>query len=218
MGLVFCLALVAVGILDIQAPRTPPIAFGIFWYFFASAPTSLFVLSEVENDHRMFFPFVGLMLSVTWAVALAGIQMDDRALRSDAKLSAACRLLRADPRRLCRRNLERNQIWLNEDAVLRRDHQEPENGRGFDELRSYVDGQRPDAPKALDYFIRATKFTPNYPTLEINSGHRLWHPESAARRRKRISAALSLAPFDSQTLFLLWALARRSAPHQRSHR
>jgi protein O-mannosyl-transferase len=41
-----------------------PIAFGIFWFLGALAPTSLFVLSEVENDHRMFFPFVGLMFSV----------------------------------------------------------------------------------------------------------------------------------------------------------
>ena len=47
-----------------------PIAFGIFWFFGALAPTSVFVLSEVENDHRMFFPFVGLMMSVIWAAFL----------------------------------------------------------------------------------------------------------------------------------------------------
>ena len=47
-----------------------PISFGIFWFLGALAPTSLFVLSEVENDHRIFFPFVGLMLSVTWSAFL----------------------------------------------------------------------------------------------------------------------------------------------------
>ena len=70
LGLIGCLVLLSVAFLCIKRREHRPIAFGIFWFFGASAPTSLFVLSELENDHRMFFPFVGLMLSVTWAIAL----------------------------------------------------------------------------------------------------------------------------------------------------
>ena len=86
VGIVFCLALVAAGIWTIKRREHRPISFGIFWYLFASAPTSLFVLAEVENDHRMFFPFVGLILSVTWGVALLVFKWIDRAPQSRARI------------------------------------------------------------------------------------------------------------------------------------
>ncbi|MFZ2957953.1 MAG: hypothetical protein WA705_13780 [Candidatus Ozemobacteraceae bacterium] len=39
-----------------------------FWFFFALIPTSVIPFAEVANDHRMFFPYVGLVLAVVWAV------------------------------------------------------------------------------------------------------------------------------------------------------
>ena len=42
-----------------QKPELRPIAFGLAWFLIASMPTSLVALAEVENDHRMFLPFVG---------------------------------------------------------------------------------------------------------------------------------------------------------------
>ncbi len=47
-----------------------PIAFGLTWFVLALIPTSIFPLAEVENDHRMFFPFVGMTLAVAWTAAL----------------------------------------------------------------------------------------------------------------------------------------------------
>ena len=47
-----------------------PIAFGLLWFFLALLPTSLVPLAEVTNDHRMFFPFVGLALAVFWSLRL----------------------------------------------------------------------------------------------------------------------------------------------------
>src|SRR5206468_1341165 len=44
-----------------------PIAFGGIWFIVALLPTSVTPLAEVANDHRMFFPFVGLSLAVTAA-------------------------------------------------------------------------------------------------------------------------------------------------------
>jgi len=38
-------------------------SFGIFWFFIALAPTSsVFPFAEVMNDHRVFFPFIGLIM------------------------------------------------------------------------------------------------------------------------------------------------------------
>ena len=50
--------------------ETRPIAFGLFWFLLALLPTSIFPLAEVENDHRMFFPFAGLALSASAALAV----------------------------------------------------------------------------------------------------------------------------------------------------
>jgi tetratricopeptide (TPR) repeat protein/F0F1-type ATP synthase assembly protein I len=44
--------------------ETKPIAFGLLWFFIALIPTSLFPLSEVLNDHRPFFAYIGLTLAV----------------------------------------------------------------------------------------------------------------------------------------------------------
>ena len=65
----------------------------------------------------------------------------------------------------------------------------PENGRGLMNYGLTLNGQRPNALKGLDYFIRATKFTPNYPTLEINSGIAYGILNQPNKRRRRISAA-----------------------------
>jgi len=53
-----------------RRPVARPISFGLSWFVLALAPTSLYPLSELENDHRMFFPFVGLVLAVVWAGSL----------------------------------------------------------------------------------------------------------------------------------------------------
>ena len=47
-----------------------PLAFGAIWFLVASIPTSWIPLAEVENDHRMYFPFVGMALAVCQGGAL----------------------------------------------------------------------------------------------------------------------------------------------------
>ena len=72
-------------------PRWPALAFARYWSLRLSSPREsgvapdlfrtvvvphrphsycLYPLNEVENDHRMFLPFVGLSLAVVWAGAL----------------------------------------------------------------------------------------------------------------------------------------------------
>jgi hypothetical protein len=63
-------ALAAVALGCAKRKETRPIAFGLLWFRVASLPTSLIALAEVENDHRMYLPFVGLTLSVSWAAVL----------------------------------------------------------------------------------------------------------------------------------------------------
>ncbi len=51
--------------------KTKPITFGILWFFIALIPTSsIFPFSEVLNDHRTFFPYIGLFIASSWAIGL----------------------------------------------------------------------------------------------------------------------------------------------------
>jgi tetratricopeptide (TPR) repeat protein len=62
-GAVFILALFIFAVRWSRNKETRLASFGIFWFFLALAPTSSIVpFSEVMNDHRIFFPFIGLVM------------------------------------------------------------------------------------------------------------------------------------------------------------
>ena len=62
LGLI--LSMVSVAFWTSRYEKFRPISFGILWFFVALAPTSSFrPFGQIANDHRTFFPYVGLMLS-----------------------------------------------------------------------------------------------------------------------------------------------------------
>ena len=65
-GLLFLAALGVAIVWTARRQRMYPIAYGLIWFVVTQLPTSAYPLSEVENDHRMFFSFPGLMLAVVW--------------------------------------------------------------------------------------------------------------------------------------------------------
>ena len=199
VGILFCLALLAVAFWTIKRRELRPIAFGIFWYFGASAPTSLFVLSEVENDHRMFFPFVGLMLSATWAAALGIYKWLER---SPEKRAAILRAVQVVTTLIlvgyALGTWKRNQVWRNEESLFYDvTIKSPQNGRG---LMNYglTLIEKGDTKIALDYFIRATQYTPNYPILEINLGIAYGVLNQIPQAESHFRRAEQLAPEDAQ--------------------
>ncbi|WP_259071544.1 tetratricopeptide repeat protein [Mucilaginibacter sp. X4EP1] len=71
VGCIFILLMIAAAFYTAKNKNTRPISFGIIWFFLALLPTSSIIpLGEVLNDHRMYFPFVGLVVSVSWVLAL----------------------------------------------------------------------------------------------------------------------------------------------------
>lgn len=68
LGLLVCIALIYVAIKTVKNPLTKPISFGIAWFFIALIPTWIVPLYQIANDHRMFFPFIGLFISVSWGL------------------------------------------------------------------------------------------------------------------------------------------------------
>ena len=70
LGFAFVIALALVAVEASRRTQWRPAAFGLWWFLIALFPTAVFPLAEIENDHRMFFPFIGLALAVCWPVAV----------------------------------------------------------------------------------------------------------------------------------------------------
>ncbi len=144
-----------------------PAAFGLWWFLLSLVPSAVFSLAEVENDHRMFLPFVGLVLAACWPIALWIYRQQYVTVRFRLAGAAACLVILAAYASGARL---RNEVWRNEetlwyDVTLK----SPQNGRG---LMNYGLTQmaKGETQRALDYFNRALVWTPAYYSLEVNLG------------------------------------------------
>jgi tetratricopeptide (TPR) repeat protein len=190
-GLIFAVMLACAIWFTFRRRVLRPICFGLAWFVLTLLPTALFPLAEVENDHRMFMPFAGLVLAVAWAAALAirpHLTMKPLYAAILAALILACYGHGA---------WSRNRAWATEETLWKDvTIKSPHNGRGLMNygLTLMAKGQ---TAEALDYFEKASQFTPNYYVLEINTAIAdgvLGHDAEAERHFNR---ALLLAPADN---------------------
>jgi tetratricopeptide (TPR) repeat protein len=208
LGCLFVTAMVLVAIRCSKLPEWRPAAFGLWWFLIALLPTAVFPLAEIENDHRMFFPFIGLTLAVCWPVA---VWLHDRPpLTPVARwyMASACAVVLIA---FAVGTRARNEVWQNEetlwaDAALK----SPRSGRV---LMNYGLTQmaKGEYKRALDYFERAEPLAPGYPTLEINLGianGALNRSEDAATHFAR---AIQLAPDQAIThyYYARWLVGQR---------
>jgi protein O-mannosyl-transferase len=215
VGLAFCAALAAAAFWMMRRRELRPISFGIFWFFISLGPTSVFVLSEVENDHRMFLPFVGLLLSATWAAFLFVSRAIARRPESRKNIVLGVQIATALILIACGIGTwKRNEVWRSEDSLWRDvTIKSPENGRGLMNYGLTLMGKG-DLQGALGYYERAEQYTPNYYLLEINTGIAeglLNRNQDAEAHFKR---AISLQPGDSQPYFFYgrWLCSQRRLP------
>jgi tetratricopeptide (TPR) repeat protein len=166
-GYLFVAALAVMAVLASRRPQTRPVAFGIAWFLLALLPTSLMPLADVTNDHRMFFPFVGLVLSVFWALRLALFRQTDRLTSHStwvkgALAGAAVVLVAA-----WMGTQTRNEVWRTEETLWRDvTVKSPENGRGLFNYANIL-LSRGDYAGGLPYLERAQAFKPNDSILEV---------------------------------------------------
>jgi tetratricopeptide (TPR) repeat protein len=169
LGFVFLLGFLATIALTARQRRTYPIAYGLLWFLLTQLPTSLFPLSEVENDHRMFFSFPGLMWAVVWAAWLTlqrFTHTESRKRTLTTALAVSVALLLAYGIGVH----QRNKVWLNEESLWRDDvAKSPHNGRGW-MIFGLTQMSKGDYTQALNDFHRAERYTPRYPTLTVNLG------------------------------------------------
>jgi protein O-mannosyl-transferase len=193
-GWLFLLVLAAVALGCTRRRETRPIAFGLVWFLVASLPTSLIALAEVENDHRMYLPFVGLTLSVSWAAALL---MKRHHIPAKILVPVGVLILVG----FAAGTRERNRVWSTEESLWRDvTLKSPNNGRG---LMNYglTQMEKGRYNVALDYFQRALVLNPNYYVLDINLGIATGAVGNAGEAERHFRRAIQLAPADASARY-----------------
>jgi tetratricopeptide (TPR) repeat protein len=171
IGVMFIAVMLSVACIASRKQETRPVTFGILWFFLALIPTSSIIpLAEVMNDHRMFFPFAGLMISVCWAAGLFIIK-NEKSVQGNYPVKilvviAALGILGGH----AYGTHQRNKVWhtgesLWYDVTIK----SPGNGRG---LMNYglTQMEKGNYQKAHEYFERALTLTPYYSHLHVNMG------------------------------------------------
>ncbi|HVA98184.1 MAG TPA: tetratricopeptide repeat protein, partial [Bacteroidia bacterium] len=170
-GIFFILGLIFIAIYTSKTEKTRPIAFGIIWFFVALIPTSTVVpLAEVLNDHRTFFPYLGLFIAFSWSIGLL-IKKYENVIQTNVFkkiffIGCLSFLLIAH----AYGTHHRNQVWsspttLWKDVTIK----SPNNGRGW---MNYGDAQMAngDFSGANYSFNKARSLWPRYSYIYINLG------------------------------------------------
>ena len=171
VGMTFLAAIGFVFIKYFRDLKYAPITFGLLWFLIALAPTSsLIPLAEVMNDHRMFYPFVGLMLAVIYYLSIILVKYQENLRRNklaQALVFSVVFLVLGG--HFCG-TYQRTEVWdsgksLWYDVTIK----SPKNGRGLMNygLRLMSAG---DYQGAMEYYKKAQEFSPKYSYLHTNMG------------------------------------------------
>jgi tetratricopeptide (TPR) repeat protein len=148
-----------------------PVSFGILWYVFALVPSSSIIpLAEVLNDHRMFFPNIGMVMAVVWSATLLVYKYEKEITSTILNKTLIFSLMFIILSGHAYGTYQRNKVW-NDSESLWYDVtiKSPKNGRGLMNygLRMMEKGDYPNAEK---YYQEALKYNPYYSYLHINLG------------------------------------------------
>ena len=172
IGCVFIFSMLLIAFWFSKEEQLRPVSFGIIWFFLALIPTSSIIqLSEVLNDHRIFFPYVGLVISVCWTVGLIIMKQKSRleALNDKYEVILVIVVLIALSG-YAYGTRQRNKVWNSEESLWYDvTIKSPNNARGLMNygLSKMAKGEYPEAEK---YFNMALTMWPDYSFLNINMG------------------------------------------------
>ncbi len=201
-GFLFAGALVFIAVLTARIPRLRPISYGIVWFILALLPTSMYSLSDVENDHRMYFPFVGMVFAATWAAALL---FEAVVYRLQRRTSASLPLrpiawvvviliFCADAYGTYRRNA----VWRNDRSLwLDAVQKSPRNSRGLMSYGVELEDEG-DYRQALAYMKQAESYDTMDPQLRINMATVYMNLNQMEKADRYLQTAVAMNPGDDR--------------------
>jgi protein O-mannosyl-transferase len=175
--------------------RTKPVTFGILWFFIALAPTSsVFSFAEVLNDHRTFFPYIGLVLAAVCGALYVRDRVSaggTRGIRAVAGPIPAIALgfLVITAHAIGARH--RNEVWSS-GRTLWKDviDKSPGNGRGWMNYGLAL-MEANDVQGAIACFTKALALYPGYSYAHINMGVALSRVGQNALAEQSFRAAIA---------------------------
>jgi tetratricopeptide (TPR) repeat protein len=169
VGMMLVTGMLFTAIIFSKDKRLRPVSFGIIWFFLALLPTSSIIpLAEVMNDHRLFFPYVGLVISVTWIIALLLYKRKDKIVSNSAYKYSLLAIIFILLSAYGYGTYQRNEVWRTEESLwLDVTIKSPKNGRG---MMNYGLSQmsKGNYEVAYKYFLKAEELTPFYSYVFIN--------------------------------------------------
>ena len=167
-GFGFCALLLFAAVFTAWRPHWRPVSFGLWWFLIGLLPTALYPLGEVENDHRMFLPFVGLSLAAVWTGAhLLRVRTDGPTPRAAIAGIIVLALLAFGTYR-------RNEAWHTEESLWRDDvEKSPNNARGHYGLAFSLQKQPGRVPEAIAEYRAALRIQPDFASASANLGNLL---------------------------------------------
>jgi tetratricopeptide (TPR) repeat protein len=200
-GSLFLLGMIIFAIYSSGKGMLRPIAFGLFWFLLALLPTSIVPLAEVLNDHRTFFPYIGLAISAAWCF---GLLLNKYEAQLKQKLIPRALFIAVPALILIGHaygTMQRTEVWssgekLWYDVTIK----SPNNGRG---LMNYGNSQmeKGNYAVALDYFNRAQEKNPGYSYIFINKGVLKAQLNQPAEAEADYKTALSLDAFNPEAYY-----------------
>ena len=160
-GYGFIILLAVTALIAARRRSGAPIAFGMIWFIVTLLPTSLTALGDVTNDHRMFFPFVGLALAVMWSFRLALFRRTARLTRHHRLTQGAIAALAMVLILAGVATRGRNRVWLTKQALWRDSvTKNPHNARALTNYGA-VSYAEADYETAFANWSRAAAIEPN---------------------------------------------------------
>lgn len=169
VGMIFIISMVWLAFKLSHKKETRPVTFGIFWFFIALLPTSSVIpFSEVLNDHRTFFPYIGLIIAVSWSIYLLILKhkviFETNTASRWLLYGGIGLLLSANAYGTYQRNIVwKTELSLWEDVAQK----SPGNGRGLMNLGLALMADK-KFKEAEDYFKKGIELMPEYSYLYIN--------------------------------------------------
>jgi tetratricopeptide (TPR) repeat protein len=170
VGMLFISVLFYAAVATSKREHLRPVSFGICWFFITVIPTSLIPLAEVMNDHRIFFPYVGLVMSVCWTLFLVFMRIKDSFANERVFVRATASVIVIVLAIYAYGTFQRNKVWKTEETLWQDvTVKSPKNGRGLMNYGLALMG-RGEYTGAERYFGRALELNPYYVFLHINMG------------------------------------------------
>jgi tetratricopeptide (TPR) repeat protein len=112
-GFAFLALMLAAAVWSSRHRSWRPVAFGLWWFLLGLIPTSVYPLSDLENDHRMFLPFIGLSIAVVGTARLLLPLSGAGKVRRYAAAAVSLLILAA----LAWGAHRRNEVWRTEESL-----------------------------------------------------------------------------------------------------